>query len=302
LELIQTNNTSYEVHRVQAIPLEWRLFKNASSGNLIINPTRTLTPTPRKPNQEILNPITFRFAARNLDEKPIWIQYFTQALQNHRVFGIPLEVIIRRESVVFTVANNVPTIVVFLIDCITKNQGLTTPGLFRIPGRVAKRDILLKVLNRTPPKEGYLSLTSGDEYTLFEFADVLTEYLTSLPDPLFSTNLVNSWLSSCQIEDPEARNKEVQNLLNQLPKVSRQLIQYLFQNLLIPIHIESGKYEKKEMLDAKGLSTLFSPALILPRDKENDTPAQLMKLAELMSIGAMVLEHMILNFLLFRFE
>jgi len=144
-------------------------------------------------------------------------------------------------------------------------------------------------------------LVQGEDYTLFEFADVLTEYITALPDPLFSFNLINSWLASSQIEDPDQRNKEVQNLINQLPSANRAVIQYLFQNLLLPIHVESSKTEKKEMLDAKGLSTLFSPAMLLPRDT-SDSPAQINKLAELMNLGAMVLEHLILNFLLFRFE
>ena len=63
------------------------------------------------------------------------------------------------------------------------------------------------------------------------FTAVMKSYLRELPDPLFSYKLMESWMSANNISNDVKRKDEVDRLLNELPEINKQNIEYLFDFL-----------------------------------------------------------------------
>jgi len=142
-------------------------------------------------------------------------------LKRPMVFGVSLADSILASSKTLDNEEKVPMACYVCIEHIRQN-GMTTEGIFRIPGNRDNMNFLMSKFEKNETSEVKFE-------TVHDAAGVLKQYLRRLPEPLIPFTLYKPFLnvaSSTRPNEP-ARVNEMLELLAKAPKECRVLLEYL---------------------------------------------------------------------------
>ncbi|KAK4883467.1 hypothetical protein RN001_006786 [Aquatica leii] len=149
-----------------------------------------------------------------------------------------------------------------LIEFLKKEQSITTEGIFRRTGSLARQQELKNLLN-----QGVTVSLDNNTYSVHDCASVLKGFLADLPEPLLTEA---HYPAHCQIaelcgvyEKPTQEPKllhALQLLLLLLPSENRILLKDVLDLLNF-----TASYERCNKMSADSLATLFTPHLLCPR-------------------------------------
>ncbi|KAI9673345.1 MAG: hypothetical protein M1829_004112 [Trizodia sp. TS-e1964] len=199
------------------------------------------------------------------------------------IFGVPLQESIKYANVAISLTNDdgksfiygyVP-IVVAKCGVFLKEKATDVEGIFRLSGS-AKRIKDLQVIFNSPDRYGKGLDWTG--YTVHDAANILRRYLNQLPEPIIPLEFYDRFRDPLRIHsapiitdsengeptvstfDDEALNTAItvyQQLITQLPPLSRQLLLYILDLLAV----FSSKSDENRMTSAN-LAAIFQPGML----------------------------------------
>lgn len=173
------------------------------------------------------------------------------------VWGQPLSTVARSFGI-----DDVPIPIVHAIEFLN-NKGLRVEGVYRVPGNLRIVDLLKKRYDagETP------DLTEYDAYVI---SGLVKNYFSSLPDPLMTYELYDSFLSAQALRDRDQRLKSVQALIQSplMPPENRKTLARLVAHLRIVA--DNAEHNKMSLAN---LSIVFGPTLFRSVD---DNPIKIM--------------------------
>jgi len=133
-------------------------------------------------------------------------------------------------------------------------NGVTTEGIFRIPGNQQEIDEMKHKWNTGYPIANYKN------YDVPDIAGLLKAFVRQLPDVLFSRELIHEWekLAGPKIlKDSDIINFKIElsNLLQKLPRVNQFILKELFHLLYVI------SQHKETKMNAENLATCWTPNL-----------------------------------------
>lgn len=175
--------------------------------------------------------------------KPVWGQPLAQVA---RVFGL----------------DDVPIPIVHAIDYLN-NRGLRVEGIYRVPGNLRIVELLKKRYDNG-------EMPDLNEYDAYVVSGLVKNYFSSLPDPLMTYELYDSFLSAQALRDREQRLKSVQALIQSplMPPENRKTLARLVSHLRNVA--ENSEHNKMSLAN---LSIVFGPTLFRSVD---DNPIKIM--------------------------
>jgi len=190
------------------------------------------------------NDIYPRFRKSDLFEK--FVDRAKQESRTNATFGIPLEDIMSQQRKKFP-KSNIPHLVKSLVRRILQVNAKSVEGIFRIS---AASDELKRIRHELDIGNFECIETLEDPHLL---TGILRKWLRDIPQPLFPFHLYDTCLDAC--DDPNAALEVV----SQLPKENRHLLEFLFQFLREFI---KSDVVAVTLMDLSNISTIFSPCLI----------------------------------------
>ncbi|KAK7068291.1 N-chimaerin, partial [Halocaridina rubra] len=161
-----------------------------------------------------------------------------------------------------------------VLECIAEVEarGLTTEGIYRVPGSQDQIDTLRLAFERDGEN---VSLNEKNVSDVNVIAGVLKLYLRLLPIPLITTQCFNRLIGTCKLSDREARVSSMQDALLTLPTAHYATLKALIMHLgRVCEHSAVNK------MTATSLSTVFAPTLVQTyASTEQLQPADLLALA-----------------------
>ncbi|OBZ90374.1 Rho-GTPase-activating protein 5 [Choanephora cucurbitarum] len=193
------------------------------------------------------------------------------------VFGIPLSMSIKYakttvgyiddDNVRHTKAGAIP-IVVAKCGSFLKKNGLSTEGIFRVPGNVRRVNTLELIFDQSTSNYG-LDL-SWEGYTVHDAASLLRRYLNKLPDPVIPFEFYREFrdvMNSKTYTANESRIEALQQLIQRMPIPHQHLLLYLLDTLSL---FASNASETK--MTISNLAAVFCPGIL--RHPDENTPVQ----------------------------
>ncbi|KAI8335261.1 Rho GTPase activation protein, partial [Choanephora cucurbitarum] len=192
------------------------------------------------------------------------------------VFGIPLSMSIKyakttvgyidEDNVRHTKAGAIP-IVVAKCGSFLKKNGLSTEGIFRVPGNVRRVNTLELIFDQSTSNYG-LDL-SWEGYTVHDAASLLRRYLNKLPDPVIPFEFYREFrdVMSKTYTANESRIEALQQLIQRMPIPHQHLLLYLLDTLSL---FASNASETK--MTISNLAAVFCPGIL--RHPDENTPVQ----------------------------
>ncbi|XP_023231170.1 rho GTPase-activating protein 44-like [Centruroides sculpturatus] len=182
------------------------------------------------------------------------------------VFGQPLEEHLR------TLDRQIASVIEACV-CLLLEIGMDEEGLFRIAGSSSK---IKKV--KSAFDAGLVNLLDDirDPHIV---AGVLKSYLRELPEPLFTFQLFNDWLSAAEISDSDTRLQTLWRILNSLPEANFNNLRYLIKFLA-----KLASNSEINKMSSHNLAIVLSPNLIwLPIEQESTHLGYNMTMTNLLS-------------------
>jgi len=143
-----------------------------------------------------------------------------------------------------------------------RRHGMNAQGLFRISGSSTEASKIKILLNNADN----IDLCHCDIHTI---GTVVKQFFRELPEPLFTYELYNSFLSILQnsgsMDDPISNHsfvEPVKELLNKLPNVNYLVTKELF-SLLVQISLNSDE----NMMSSNNLAIVFGPNILRGRNE-----------------------------------
>ncbi|MGH0163719.1 UNVERIFIED_CONTAM: hypothetical protein FKN15_045584 [Acipenser sinensis] len=137
-----------------------------------------------------------------------------------QVFGCNLTSLCQREK------TTVPSFVRMCIDHL-ENNGLNVDGLYRVSGNLAVIQKLRFAINH----DETLDLKDSKWEDTHVITGALKMFFRELPEPLFTHNYFNDFVSAIKSQDYEHRVQSINDLIKQLPKPNQDTMQALFKHL-----------------------------------------------------------------------
>lgn len=193
----------------------------------------------------------------------MWVSLLKETVTKYKesmVFGVDLVELMKRHPV--EKHRRIPSFVSLCIDYIERNA-LDTEGIFRLSGSAT---VMEKI--RAKVDLG-LDVTIDDPHVA---SGLLKNFLRSMPNPLFTYELYNSWIDTVSTNDDEATASKMRALVAKLPQAHRDLL-YVVVELLHRIieHSDSNKMKSKNMSIVMAPNVLYPP---LTSSKAGDISAQ----------------------------
>ena len=203
------------------------------------------------------------FSCKGKSDKAEWFTVFHDSIENinkNRIFGVPLDQVVTRESNPEHIPNLINKTIQFLLE-----YGAKTEGIFRIPGD----NIVVNDYKRLfDCGEADIDLHSC---SVHDVAALLKLFLRQMPEPLFVYSVYNRLL---EIYKPqEAREpQQLQNfaeIIAKLPKNNRLALRKLLAFLF---HLATFSTQTK--MGISNLALVFAPNIIRPEVDTVDTAMQ----------------------------
>mmetsp|Transcript_29509 Transcript_29509/g.55211 ORF Transcript_29509/g.55211 Transcript_29509/m.55211 type:complete len:643 (-) Transcript_29509:193-2121(-) len=192
------------------------------------------------------------FFNRRPDQKQLEKQGILQAA---KVFGAPLDVVIRNYGV-----NGLPKVVV---DCVERLRAhhLTHEGLFRIPGNNTN-------IIKLKQKYDYGDNVNLSEETANDISGLLKLYLRDMPEPLFPWAIYDSLLEAYEKVRTD-QGKELRSIVAAMPESRLRLMKYCFQYFHL-LSLNSGVNKMK----SRNIAICLAPNILRPKVETLQTVAQ----------------------------
>ncbi|XP_048387986.1 rho GTPase-activating protein 20-like [Stegostoma tigrinum] len=192
-----------------------------------------------KRKRSIMNWTFWRGSSTQLDNMPLSPTSTTPG----RIFGLPLSAICEDD--------NFPKPIMDMLSFLFR-EGPFTRGIFR------------RSANAKACKELREKLNTGAEVHLvcesvFVTAAVFKDFLRNIPGSIFTSDLYDDWLAAVEKRSHEEKIKEIQRLLEQLPKLNALLLRHVFGVL----HSIEQQAEENQM-NAFNLAVCIAPSILWP--------------------------------------
>ncbi|CAG9804886.1 unnamed protein product [Chironomus riparius] len=161
------------------------------------------------------------------------------------IFGVSLGLAVERSRCHDGV--KIPLVVRNCIDVIQEN--LQSEQVYKVEGVKARIQHLKKCYNNRD--------TYNEELDVPTASSLLKAYLQELPEPILTTELITRFEEASALPDVTEQAKELEQLIDQLPKCNQILLAWLMKHFSAVISTESNK------LNAQSLAVLLSPILQL---------------------------------------
>lgn len=175
-----------------------------------------------------------------------------------RVFGVPLEEIMKREGETMPI----PLITDQLIRFIEKN-GTNIEGIFRIPGSSNEINRLKRNFDR-----GHDVFLEREAKDIHVVAALLKMFIKEMPVPLICSDVYDSFIAIASA-NPEQQCSMMTDLIRTLPTCHQALLKRLMQ---LMVKISENKATNK--MTPSNLSIVFSMNIAWPQDND---PARVLK-------------------------
>ncbi|KAI1285110.1 Arf-GAP with Rho-GAP domain, ANK repeat and PH domain-containing protein 1 [Halotydeus destructor] len=159
-------------------------------------------------------------------------QYWSQtelvcdALQKEWLMAPPHEL-----SDQFLTADNIPVAIEKCINFISTYGGLTTKGIYRIPGTMSSVKPLFDILKANDRRVWELHLRPEDGFTVHDIVSAFKMYLQSFDECLFTDALLWNFLDSHKMEDRDERLGNLKRLLVELPVINYSTLKRIIGHL-----------------------------------------------------------------------
>eukprot|EP00002_Diphylleia_rotans_P013379 TRINITY_DN2616_c0_g1_i4.p1 TRINITY_DN2616_c0_g1~~TRINITY_DN2616_c0_g1_i4.p1 ORF type:complete len:894 (-),score=157.10 TRINITY_DN2616_c0_g1_i4:43-2724(-) len=191
------------------------------------------------------------FGCPSLEDKMRWIQFITDILSyrvSNTVFGVPLENLLYRDPE----KKVVPDFIQDAMEMI-KKHGISSEGIFRVPGEAAAVEKLREELDSG---HGY-DYRSYDPNTI---ASVIKMWLRDLPEPLIPYDLYDKALEANATHNLQYKKLAFMLIISQIPDPNRSILYHFAQFLF-----EVSQHSEENKMTIQNLSTVFGPNIIRPR-------------------------------------
>lgn len=150
----------------------------------------------------------------------------------------------------------IPTVVARLINEI-ENKGLFSEGIYRkSPSAVQVKQLKNSFSNAKDVNKVDLGV-----YAIHVTAGVLKLFFRTLPSPLITAESYDEFLRACDLSDSEARLQRFHTLIDTLPKANQDTLERVIFHLA-----RVAKYEESNLMSPSGLSVIWAPCLMRPRE------------------------------------
>ncbi|KAG8430196.1 hypothetical protein GDO86_018262 [Hymenochirus boettgeri] len=165
-----------------------------------------------------------------------------------QVFGCPLQQLSDREK------QNVPEFVKKAIQAV-ENKGLDIDGLYRVSGNLA---VIQKLRHKVDHDENF-NLEDGHWEDVHVITGALKLFFRELPEPLFPFSHFDKFVEAIKINDQTQKRKRLKELVQSLPAVNLETMQFLFRHLCSVI-------ERREAnrMSIQSVAIVFGPTLLRP--------------------------------------
>ncbi|XP_022101719.1 rho GTPase-activating protein 100F-like [Acanthaster planci] len=187
----------------------------------------------------------FSFTERHVTLKRV------PSLDRRGLFGVPLEVVVRRENT----HTNIPIIVQKCIEEI-ELRGINMVGVYRVCGSAKRKK---RLHDEFEASSSLVDLSRENYPDLNVITGVLKDYLRELPEPLFTTKMCQRFMDTFgnQSADPACDGEKLVQMIESLPPANRTTASYIMDHLkLIMVHSETNK------MNAYNIAVCFGPVLM----------------------------------------
>nr|XP_026690538.1 rho GTPase-activating protein 21 isoform X4 [Ciona intestinalis] len=154
----------------------------------------------------------------------------------------------------------------FVVDLccrIVEERGLTFTGIYRVPGNSGTLAALQDELNLRGPDA--LDLENDERFCeLNVVSSLLKSFFRKLPDPLFTNELYDDFITMNRKKDPEERLNGLRHLVHMLPAPHYQTLKFLISHLRrVADNCDVNKME------VRNLAIVFGPTLVRSTISDN---------------------------------
>jgi hypothetical protein len=180
-------------------------------------------------------------------------------VRNRKLFGVSLQVLMKREEPTRRVPKFVEKALWFIYD-----NGLKSEGIFRISGRSTQIDRLKDHLNQGG--KVFFSPTVD----IHSIATLVKMWFRELPEPLFTWDGCAAMLNVFHtVTDPEEKLQQFREIISSLPDCNRYIAQLLI-NCLRAI----GDNQQKTKMSPENISLVFAPNVLFIRADGSESTNQ----------------------------
>ncbi|MGH0122498.1 UNVERIFIED_CONTAM: hypothetical protein FKN15_020206 [Acipenser sinensis] len=134
-------------------------------------------------------------------------------------------------------------------------KGLNVDGLYRVSGNLAVIQKLRFAINH----DETLDLKDSKWEDTHVITGALKMFFRELPEPLFTHNYFNDFVSAIKSQDYEQRVQSIKDIIKQLPKPNQDTMQALFKHLRKVI-----EHGEENRMNTQSVAIVFGPTLLRP--------------------------------------
>lgn len=176
----------------------------------------------------------------------------TQSTLRTGIFGVKIENVVKREGL------TVPSIVTTCVKQV-EERGMEEVGIYRVSGVTSEVQQLKKLFDKNPIAAAAVAKDSD----IHAITGVLKLYFRELPEPLFTDNHYQSFIQTIALQNDEAKEKCMLELLHSLPDGNYYTIIYMIEHLM-----RIAQRASVNKMSINNLATIFGPTLLHPAMKE----------------------------------
>ncbi|XP_060576967.1 active breakpoint cluster region-related protein-like [Ruditapes philippinarum] len=179
----------------------------------------------------------------------------TQSKLRTGIFGVRIENALRREN------KTVPSIVTTCVQQV-EARGMDEVGIYRVSGVTSEVQHFKKLFD----KNNVAANVQAEEADIHAITGVLKLYFRELPEPLFTDDHYQSFIQTIQLQNEEAKEKCMLELLHSLPEANYYTIVFMIEHL-----VRIAKKSPVNKMSQSNLATIFGPTLMHPAMKDTHT-------------------------------
>lgn len=127
-------------------------------------------------------------------------------------------------------------------------------GIYRKSGASSQIQAVRDGFERSPDYD-----ISDPDLDIHAVTSALKQYFRKLPTPLITYNVYDKILETNDITPDSARIEALQNCLKDLPRVHRDVLEFLMFHLKRVV-----KHEKENLMNSQNMAVVFAPTIMRP--------------------------------------